>query len=124
MKYPCTEQNCIRCCQDTEMPLSEMDIKRIMAMGNTYDDFAVEVDHWLQLRNRNGLCVFHDGRLCTIYEVRPEGCRSYPLLYDDDTGAVLDDECPHIDEMEPTSHDKDIIMALVRKLKDERKHRR
>ncbi len=105
------------------MPLLESDIQRIMGMGHGYDDFVIEVDGWLQLRNRDGGCFFHDGIKCTIYEARPEGCRSYPLLFDRETGVVLDHDCPHWMEAEFGRRERESVIDLVGRIKQERKNR-
>ena len=78
------------------MVLSLEDVKRISALGFSREFFVEEVDGWLQLKNRNGLCVFHDGSGCTIYYQRPHGCRLYPVIYDADNDcAIIDEECPY-----------------------------
>ena len=78
------------------MPLSNEDIKRINKLGFDTDFFVSEKNGWLQLKNQNGRCVFHDGKICTIYEHRPNGCRIYPIIFDKDVNhAVFDKECPN-----------------------------
>ena len=105
------------------MPLLDSDIQRIMGLGHAYDEFIIEVKGWLQLRNRDGLCVFHNGNECRIYDARPEGCRNYPLLYDEDTGVVLDHDCPHWEEVELDKRDRESVVALVVRLRKEKKDR-
>jgi len=87
-----------------------------------YDYFVVKRDCWLQLKNHDGRCVFHDGKHCSIYENRPEGCKTYPLVYDEDQGgATLDEECPHRNEFTISEIDRVQLLSLVTKLKNERK---
>ena len=105
------------------MPLLESDIQRIMGLGYSYDNFVIEVNGWLQLRNIEKKCFFHDGTKCIIYDARPEGCRSYPLLFDKDTGVVLDHDCPHWIEVEFGGRDRESVIGLVGKIKQERKNR-
>jgi len=78
------------------MILSEKDIDRIQSLGFSYD-FYVDINNgWLQLKNKDGLCVFHNCKKCLIYENRPEGCQLYPLTYDNDNKCtIFDKECPH-----------------------------
>ena len=61
----------------------------------------------------------------SIYENRPEGCKSYPILYDEDKNcATLDEDCPHRDEFKISESDLRIVASLVIKLRDERKRRK
>jgi len=78
------------------MILSEKDIDRIKSLGLSHDSFVDTKNGWLQLKNKDGLCVFHNGKKCLIYEKRPEGCQLYPITYDNDNKcAIFDKECPH-----------------------------
>jgi len=107
------------------MPLLKEDIERIKELGFDYDYFVVNRDGWLRLKNRDGRCVFIDGNQCLIYENRPEGCKSYPILYDEDKNcATLDEDCPHRDEFKISESDLRIVTSLVIKLRDERKRRK
>ena len=107
MKNKCV--NCGNCCRETEMIMSTQDIARIKdkysrTMGSI--NFVKKtVDGLFQLRNVNGNCVFFDPTtgLCKIYDVRPEGCRFYPLIYDiDEKLCVLDQDCPKPELFYPT----------------------
>ncbi len=116
---------CIQCCLETEMPLLKKDIERIKKLGFNYDYFVVNRDGWLQLNNSNGRCVFNDGKQCLIYENRPEGCKLYPIIFDEDENcATLDKDCPHRDEFKISERDSMIVASLVAKLKDERRQRK
>jgi len=99
MKNNCI--NCGICCRETEMILSARDVDRI----KNNDPKSLQITNFVekttdglfQLKNADGHCVFFDPttKLCKIYEVRPEGCRFYPLIYDSDKRlCVLDKECP------------------------------
>ncbi|MFX0059131.1 MAG: YkgJ family cysteine cluster protein [Candidatus Hodarchaeota archaeon] len=95
----CSE--CGKCCLETEMVLSKKDINLILNMSSVYDrkaEFVIKnEDGNLQLKNVNGRCVFLDPplKLCKIYDIRPQGCRYYPMIYDiDKKRCIIDDECP------------------------------
>jgi Fe-S-cluster containining protein len=99
MKNKCEE--CGNCCCETEMILSARDIARINKNDHKNlkpTDFVEKTDDgFFQLKNINGYCVFFDfnTKLCKIYELRPQGCRFYPLTFNLDTKiCVLDDDCP------------------------------
>jgi len=71
-------------------------MKRISKLDYRREDFAIKTDEGWRLKNRFGRCVFlvEDG--CKIYPHRPEGCRLYPLAYDENSGKmVLDNLCPY-----------------------------
>jgi Fe-S-cluster containining protein len=79
------------------MLLTEADIKRLQDQGYPKESFVrFDPERYALLRNRQGHCVFYnpEKRLCEVYEFRPEGCRIYPVMYDEDAGIVLDSICP------------------------------
>ena len=95
-------QDCGICCLETEMFLSNSDIKRIL---KKYSDFY-EIKNFAkltkygfyQLRNINHHCFFFDPetKKCKIYDVRPKGCRFYPLIYNlEFKKCILDKLCPN-----------------------------
>lgn len=92
---------CHACCLETEMILTESDVRRIESMGYRREDFSEFRDGFIRLRNINGRCYFlHDGR-CVIYEARPLGCRAYPVVFNVTTrNCELDDECPAVDTID------------------------
>lgn len=104
---PCLRHGCSACCHDTEMLLTEADVARIAAARPGVDFHFLADDGYLQLRTRDGPpskggtgrpCVFLNPEgLCSIHDLRPEGCRLYPALWSDDVRrAELDAEgCPH-----------------------------
>jgi len=55
----------------------------------------VEKDGVYRLRNVDGHCYFYDpgSRSCKIYDIRPIGCRIYPLIFDGEKVDV-DRTCP------------------------------
>ncbi len=107
---------CAKCCLDTKMPLTEDDIKRIKSRGYPEWYFVVW-DDVPRLRNVEGKCVFlkEDGS-CSIYEDRPLGCRLYPLVYDPEKGAVLDNLCPKRDEVTYDESDVKALLSLIREI--------
>ena len=108
MKNKC--EDCGICCRETEMILSARDIARIK---NKYPKSLRRInfvkktaDGLFQIKNKNGNCVFFDPttKLCKIYEVRPEGCRFYPLIYNADTKlCVFDQDCPRPESFYPNN---------------------
>lgn len=125
MRSSCIRHKCVNCCLETEMPLLNEDIERIKQLGFDNDYFAVNKDGWLQIKNYDGRCVFNDGEQCLIYENRPEGCKLYPIIYDEDKNcAILDEDCPHIDEFKISEIDLKLLTSLITKLKDERTQRK
>ena len=119
---PCLRHKCNLCCVETKMPLSRSDIKRILKMGYSLKDFAVKTAEGWQLKNRSGRCVFLGEGGCKIYPYRPEGCRVYPLVYDEASGtAVLDDLCPYKDEFKVSDRDIERLFNLLLLLEKERR---
>lgn len=124
MKNWYLQYECIKCCLNTKMPLSTSDIERIRGLGFSENTFVTKRNGELRLRNLNERCVFHNGQRCTIYNDRPEGCRLYPAIFDENKGrAVLDGYCPHHKEFQLTSTISCKVVELLRKLDAERKRR-
>ncbi|MFX1257541.1 MAG: YkgJ family cysteine cluster protein [Promethearchaeota archaeon] len=99
MKNKC--YNCGNCCLDTEMILSKEDIDLILK--NSLNDLRKENfvfknnNGYFQLKNIDHHCVFFDilSKTCKMYEIRPQGCRYYPLIYDyDKNKCIFDNNCP------------------------------
>ena len=106
------------------MPLSDADMEKIKGLGFDYDFFVANVDNWLQLKNKDERCVFNDGKKCLIYESRPEGCKLYPITYDEgENCAVLDEYCPHKNSFKISKSKIKIVSSLVARLKKERMRR-
>lgn len=125
MKSCCKENNCIKCCLETRMPLSNQDIERIKMLGFNTKFFITSKKGWLQLKNKNGKCIFHNGILCTIYKDRPEGCRLYPIIYDkNESIAIFDKDCPYKDNFKISKGVIKKLYALVSKLEHEKAQRK
>jgi hypothetical protein len=103
------------------MPLSREDISRLSAAIG-HRNFYHVIDGMPTLKNRNGRCVFLDdaGR-CTVYSIRPEGCRLYPVIFDvDDERPVLDELCPHRNDFSITDAQARALTRLINTLVEEK----
>ena len=88
---------CGKCCEKTEMLLSEADIKRLINVGYKAENFVVyDKKGYAKLRNAGKYCVFYNAekQLCKVYKYRPLGCRIYPVIFVEGKGVVVDDLCP------------------------------
>ena len=84
----CTQ--CANCCRSLDVYLVEDDARRL-ANGLTIpldeietryvDHDTADVDEWSKFRQKP--CVFLDGKRCSVYNHRPETCRTYPALTPD-----------------------------------------
>ncbi|MDP6324658.1 MAG: YkgJ family cysteine cluster protein [Candidatus Thalassarchaeaceae archaeon] len=103
---PCLEKGCSFCCRSTEMPLSSSDILRIATTTGQHPNHFSKEEEGIRILLNNPTtkaCVFldtdsedpHAPGLCSIYENRPTGCRTYPLILNTDDEAFLDTLCPH-----------------------------
>jgi Fe-S-cluster containining protein len=93
---PCKRHNCIQCCLETEMNLTEDDILRIRKAGFKISNFLDRRKGLDYLKNIDGKCFFLGVNGCNIYQIRPEGCRIYPLIFDVKKGVtILDALCPY-----------------------------
>lgn len=92
---PCRLHDCHFCCIDSKMTLTEADVSVLESAG--YSDFVrLNSRGDLELKNRCGRCVFLTEGGCGVYELRPEGCRLFPLILDMPSNRVVRDEyCPH-----------------------------
>lgn len=101
-EFYCPYSNeCYQCCLDTEMTLSEEDITRIEKLGYKSEEFLEDKDGFMALRNIDNHCIFLKNKMCSIYEIRPQGCRFYPLIYDfniDD--FAIDNLCERHDDFD------------------------
>jgi len=99
------------------MPLSRIDIKRISRQGYKLKDFVVKRKRERRLKNSNGRCVFLGDNGCKIYSFRPEGCRLYPLVYNENNGkVVIHDLCPYGHEFKVGRDDIENLHVLFKKL--------
>jgi hypothetical protein len=114
---PCVIHGCVKCCIETRMPLSRSDIERISRQGYRFKDFVLKRKRERFLRNSKGRCVFLGEDSCKIYSFRPEGCRLYPLVYNENNGkAVVHDLCPYGHEFKVSGEDREKLVAFFKKL--------
>jgi Fe-S-cluster containining protein len=88
---------CGKCCEETEMLLSQADMNRLEKAGHDTKGFARrDKQGYVRLRNQRGYCIFYDPRRnrCIVYRHRPSGCRVYPVIQSEEEGTVADDVCP------------------------------
>ena len=121
----CITAKCSACCLETEMLLTESDVRRIRSARPNLDFFFQAPDGHFQLKTRDEPgrpCVFLSaaGR-CTIHEIRPEGCRLYPAVWDSATGrAHLDNaHCPHTSGFVLAPATQDAVRRLAARLERE-----
>lgn len=113
MTSPCEAHGCALCCYDTEMPLTEDDIARLVALGHdraafvTYSEEGTAQLNAVPPAEAGGArpCFFLQAGKCGVYADRPAGCRIYPLVLNEKMRLVRDDECPHRAEfpLDPTA---------------------
>lgn len=112
----CRSKGCSHCCTDTAMELTGGDMARLEGAGHR--DFSTSDG---KLTNRDGRCIFlkTDGR-CGVYDIRPEGCRSYPLVMRlPERQPVLDRDCPYRALFKPTAEDMIALEDIMRHLEAE-----
>ena len=95
------------------MTLTNADVARLEAAGR--QDFCfVNDDDDLQLHNFDGHCIFLLAGRCSVHDVRPEGCRLYPLILDLSVDRVmLDAFCPWAGEFAFTQEDRVLLRKSV-----------
>jgi Fe-S-cluster containining protein len=112
--------HCGVCCTETEMLLSNDDIKRLEKKGYHKKYFlTIDKAGYAQLKNRNGYCVFYDleKRQCCVYADKPAGCGVYPVILDEDKGIVIDEICQEKQSIKPEEKEekgKEVIKLLER----------
>jgi len=113
----CRAHGCNLCCIDTRMPLCGEDVARLTALGYKVRDFVYGHGRRRVLRNVGGRCFFLGEEGCKVYSERPEGCRLYPLVYDEGRRrCVLDSCCPHRDEFTVGEADREALRSLISEL--------
>jgi Fe-S-cluster containining protein len=121
--------HCGICCTETEMLLSNQDIKRLEKKG-FHKKFFVKTDKtgYAQLKNLNGYCVFYDvkSQRCKVYADRPSGCQVYPVILDEAIGIIVDDICPEKDSIsnEEKAEKGKAVIKLLDQIDSEAKDRR
>ncbi|MHA1686019.1 MAG: YkgJ family cysteine cluster protein [Candidatus Heimdallarchaeaceae archaeon] len=116
--------NCSKCCYETEMPLTQDDVARIVSLGYDIKDFARKLNGLFVLKNINGHCFFLKNNKCSIYNFRPLGCKLYPLVYDVNNNTVkIDPDCPHNEEFNlyELEYAFDCLITLAKEIIEEEK---
>lgn len=119
---------CGACCTKTEMLLSEKDIQRLEQKGYCKDSFVVfDEEGYPKLRNLNGHCFFYnvENKRCKVYRSRPLGCRLYPVVFDEEKGVTVDEDCCAREKLEVSSVAKRgwKVIKLLQKIDAERESR-
>ena len=103
------------------MPITKAEAARLARRtGMKQADFAVSNNGVLTLLNNatTRACVFlltdsadvdAEG-LCSVYEIRPKGCQTYPYVLNDEDTAVLDEGCPHRTQFPEPPEGTDMIL--------------
>jgi Fe-S-cluster containining protein len=100
-KLPC--RLCAKCCEQTQMLLSNADLERIeRETKQARRQFSYLKDGYFYLKNRGQYCIFLNpaANKCSIYDIRPQGCRFYPIIFDPISNcAVVDKDCTNRDNI-------------------------
>jgi len=77
---------CGNCCRKQSPVLSEKEIVRLAEyLKKTKEDFTAEYLKYDESERgytfSNKPCLFLKGNACTLYDIRPDDCRSYPHLH-------------------------------------------
>lgn len=100
-KVPCLL--CAKCCEQTQMLLSTTDLDRIeKETKQTRRQFSYLRDGYFYIKNRGQYCIFLNpaAKKCSIYDIRPQGCRFYPIIFDPYLNcAVVDKDCTNRDKI-------------------------
>ena len=106
------------CCRETVMPITATEASRLSRRtGLSEEQFCT--NDYLGIRRLldnqdTKACVFlatssdlpTAAGICTVYDARPLGCHTYPVILDQKDLAILDDLCPYTSEFdEPTEDD-------------------
>ena len=118
------------CCRETIMPITATEASRLSRRtGLSEEQFCSKDEAGIRrlLNNQETkACVFlattsplpSAPGICSVYDTRPFGCKTYPVILDEKDLAILDNLCPHTDEFdEPVEEDADRLLNLESKLK-------
>jgi Fe-S-cluster containining protein len=106
------------------MMLSNADVERLEEEGYNRQSFMRHDRRgYARLRNSRGLCVFYDSEKCRckVYRNRPSGCRTYPVIYSEEEGMIVEELCP----MKDTVSKKELenkgkrVIGLLRMIDEE-----
>ncbi len=86
----CTE--CANCCKNLNVYLTPSDVERLSQVIPLDDllsyDEAQNQDEWACFTTKP--CPLLNGKLCSVYEHRPETCRTYPVFTPDFRWTIHD----------------------------------
>jgi Fe-S-cluster containining protein len=122
LAFRCKHPACDRCCSGAKGPgyvwLNVDEMRAIAAhMGQPFElftrHFVRQIDHAYSLiEKRNHDCIFLEGGACSIYEVRPTQCRTYPFwpepLKSPESWQAEARECPGIEDAAPVVPGADV----------------
>ncbi len=90
---------CGTCCRFKHIQLTSEDIIRLEAAGKK--DFFKNQNGEKSLKRVRGRCVFVKDDKCTVHEIRPTVCRSFPFFKIYGIGyAQKSSFCPALDELQ------------------------
>jgi len=114
------------------MPITQTEASRLSRRtGLNVDDFSWQSDGIRMLLNdpSTKACVFlltsssdpfAEG-MCSVYEIRPKGCQTYPYVLNDHDEAILDEGCPHKEKFDaPTQEITSSLLNLEEQILHER----
>ncbi|HJL96814.1 MAG TPA: YkgJ family cysteine cluster protein [Candidatus Poseidoniaceae archaeon] len=125
---PCIPMGCSACCRETTMPLTKAEAALLTRRtGMAIENFTWRNNGILTLLNdeKTRACVFlltassdaNAEGMCSVYEVRPQGCRTYPNVLNHHDEVILDEGCPHKAQFsEPTEEDAIVLLNLEEQL--------
>jgi len=117
--------HCARCCRD--VPSHERQILLLLSEAchiSRTTTLAVEYfadtaegagPYALEMRKKDGRCVFLEGNRCAIYQIRPLICRFYPMWLQQEGSSYafgITDECPGLGKGKRL--DRDYYISLLR----------
>jgi Fe-S-cluster containining protein len=77
---------CANCCRVATVKIAERDVEKLAKrLGVSPSHFVaeytlVDADEGRVLKRNHGGCVFLEGNLCSVYDVRPHTCVTFPHL--------------------------------------------
>ena len=110
------------------MPLTKSEASRLARRtGMKLEQFTWTNNGILTLLNNQTTkaCVFlltdspdkNAEGLCSVYDIRPKGCSTYPFVLNKEDQVILDVGCPHRDKFpQPTEDDAIILLNLEERL--------
>ena len=100
------------------MMLSNADVEQLRRAGYDEQKFMrYDRQGFAKLKNSHGVCLFYDPEncFCKVYRHRPSGCRTYPVIYSEEKGVIVDGLCPMkntISKMELQRKGKKVVRLL------------